>query len=83
MEYVCDDPLLKATEAAAECSLSIPALWKGVAAGRLPAPVYPAPRAPRWRLSVLRAAIDATQAMPWQQKEARRAQRIADERDAA
>jgi predicted DNA-binding transcriptional regulator AlpA len=71
------DPLLTAEAAAREVGLSIPSLWRCVAAGRLPAPFYPASRAPRWRRSELRAALEATRASPRAQMEARRAARTA------
>jgi predicted DNA-binding transcriptional regulator AlpA len=40
--------LLTARESAQAVGLSTPAFWKGVKDQRFPAPVYPAPRAPRW-----------------------------------
>jgi hypothetical protein len=46
----------------------------------LPAPVYPAPRAPRWWRSRLCAAIDATAALPVEAKEQRRQARLTRER---
>ncbi len=78
---VCNDSLLCAKESAEEARLSLPAFWRGVADGRLPAPVYPAPRAPRWYRSELREAIRATRARPAEAKAARRAAKHA--RDAA
>ena len=36
---VLDDPLLTARQSAAEGNISLPAFWKGVAEGRLPAPL--------------------------------------------
>jgi hypothetical protein len=45
--------------------------------GRLPAPVYVAPRAPRWFRSELIAALEATRALPRDAAAARRAARIA------
>jgi hypothetical protein len=47
-----------------------------VAARRLPRPLYPLPRAPRWRRSELRAALEATRALPAEAKAARRAARL-------
>lgn len=49
---------------AALTGISVPAVWKAVSDGRLPRPVYPAPRAPRWYPSEVRAALDKTRAMP-------------------
>ena len=72
----CDDPLLTAREGAAEARLSLAAFWRAVAARRLPRPLYPLPRAPRWRRSELRAALEATRALPAEAKAARRAARL-------
>ena len=71
-----DDPLLAAVEAAAEVRLSLAAFWRAVAARRLPAPLYPLPRAPRWRRSELREALEATRALPAAAKAARIATRL-------
>jgi predicted DNA-binding transcriptional regulator AlpA len=73
------DPLLAARLAARYVGLSLPAFWRGVASGRFHRPYYPAPRAPRWRQSQLDADVHATQAMPSEAKQARRAARIAAE----
>src|SRR5690349_20594973 len=72
-----DDPLLTAKQAAADIGVSCAAFWRGVSTGRLPAPVYPLPRAPRWFRSELRTALAATRALPCDQKAARRAARYA------
>lgn len=72
----CDDPLLTACEGAAEVHLSLAAFWRAVGTGRLPRPLYPLPRAPRWRRSELRAALDATRALPAEAKAGRRAVRL-------
>jgi predicted DNA-binding transcriptional regulator AlpA len=71
------DPLLTAKLSAAEVGLSLPAFWRAVGAERLPAPIYPAPRAPRWRRSELHTALEATRALPARAKAARRAARLA------
>lgn len=63
--------------------LSRPAFYVAVRNGRLPAPVYPAPRAPRWIPSELRAAVEATRALPRDQVAARRAARLAGMKPAA
>ena|ERR1700722_20431857 len=70
------DPLLTAEQSAPTVGLSLPAFWRGVAAGRFPAPFYPAPRAPRWRQSELLAALAQTRALPAVQKMARRTARF-------
>ena len=68
---------LTAKDASQLCCLSKAAFAKAVAAGRLPAPLYPAPRAPRWRLSELNAAIDATRALPSEAMAQRREAKLA------
>jgi predicted DNA-binding transcriptional regulator AlpA len=77
VNYTPSDPLLMAEQAAAEAGLSLPGFWKAVQAGRLPAPFYPLSRAPRWRLSELKGALEITRALPSQQKAARRAASLA------
>ncbi len=76
MSHPTPDPLLPAELAAAEVGLSLPAFWRAVASQRLPAPLYPAPKAPRWRRSELNAALDATRALPRDAMMARRAARL-------
>ncbi len=63
---------LKPREAAAFCGIGLPSLWRAVAAGRLPAPVYPLPRSPRWSAAELRAALEAHRALPREQMARRR-----------
>jgi hypothetical protein len=65
-EYVLNDPLLTAAEAAAERGQAISTFWRDVAAGRLPAAYYPSPRCPRWRRSHIRAGLEETRPMPKQ-----------------
>lgn len=71
------DPLHAPREAARCVGLSLPALWAGVRSGRLPPPFYPAPRAPRWRESELRVAVEATRMKPMDAMAARRAAKLA------
>ena len=71
------DRLLTAKASSEFLSLSIAAFWRNVCSQRLPPPVYPAPRAPRWWQSQLRAAVDATASLPAQAKAARRDTRLA------
>ena len=63
-EYVPDDPLLTAAEAAAERGQAISTFWRDVGAERVPPAYYISPRCPRWRRSELRAGIDACRALP-------------------
>lgn len=74
--------LLTAERAAEAVGLSLAALWRAVAAGRLPAPVYPAPRAPRWYRHELHAALEATRATPREAMAARRLAKLAASRAA-
>lgn len=60
--YVPDDPLLDAREAATETGRALSTFWRDVRAGCLPLAYYVTPRAPRWRRSELRAAVNATRA---------------------
>lgn len=58
------DPLLTTEEAAAEAGRAVSTFWRDVKRGTLPAPYYVTPRAPRWRLSELRAAVEAAPRAP-------------------
>lgn len=60
--YTVDDPLLTAVEAAPETGRALSTFWRDVKRGLLPAPYRVTPRAPRWRRSELRAAVDACRA---------------------
>lgn len=62
IEYVPDDPLLTAREAAAERGQGLSTFWRDVKAGTAPAAYYVSPRCPRWRRSELRASVDACRA---------------------
>jgi predicted DNA-binding transcriptional regulator AlpA len=68
---------LTAQEAAAELGISPAAFWRAVATGRMPAPCYPAPRAPWWYRNELSAALAATRALPSEAKASRKASRLA------
>lgn len=74
--------LLTAEQAAEALGLSLAALWRGVAGDRLPMPVYPAPRAPRWYRHELHAALEATRAKPREAMAARRSAKLAASRAA-
>lgn len=76
MSFPLTDPMLTAELAAQEVGLSLPAFWKAVASGRMPQPLYPAPRAPRWRRSELQAALEATRALPRDAMRQRREARL-------
>jgi predicted DNA-binding transcriptional regulator AlpA len=77
-----DECLLDARESAGVVGVCLSGFWRAVAQGRLPPPVYPLPKAPRWFPSELRAAVEATRALPAQQKLKRRAARLAAKTDA-
>jgi predicted DNA-binding transcriptional regulator AlpA len=68
-----DDDVLDARSAAAFIGVSLPTLWRQVDAGELPAPFYPAPRAPRWRKRELRAACESKRMRPAEAQAQRRA----------
>ena len=55
--YCPEDPLLTAQQAAAELGIGVSTFWRDVRRGRWPAPYRPAPKAPRWRLSEIRAIL--------------------------
>jgi hypothetical protein len=57
--------------------VSLAAFWRGVRDGRFPAPFYPAPRAPRWRKSELRCALEALRRTPAEAVADHRASRLA------
>jgi predicted DNA-binding transcriptional regulator AlpA len=77
--YTPADPLLTAQDAAVEAGCSLPTFWRGVSDGRFPKPFYPAARAPRWRLSEIHAALEATRMSPQEAMTKRRAQRLTKE----
>ncbi len=60
--YVCDDPLLKSHEAAAERGQGLSTFWRDVKLGRVPPAIYVTERSPRWRRSELRAALEKNRA---------------------
>ena len=62
-EHLPDDPLLTATESAAERGQAISTFWRDVKAGRVPPAYYVMPSAPRWRRSHLRAGVEACRAI--------------------
>lgn len=74
--------LLTAERAAETVGLSLAAFWRAVAAGRLPAPVYPAAKAPRWYRHELHAALETTRALPREAMAARRSAKLAASRAA-
>ena len=61
-DYVPNDPLLTAAEAAVERGQALSTFWRDVKAGRVPPAYYVTPRCPRWRRSEIRAGVDACRA---------------------
>jgi predicted DNA-binding transcriptional regulator AlpA len=57
--------------------ISVPSVWRGVSAGRLPSPSYPTPQAARWDLEELDRAMETLKAKPREAMASRRAARIA------
>lgn len=51
--------LMTARQVAAQLGISRVHVWRKVADGTLPAPVYVGPKAPRWRAEALAAWIDS------------------------
>jgi len=74
-------PPLAPKEAAARAGLSIAAFWRNVASGRLPAPVYPAARSPRWYGPEIEESLERTRMLPCEAKRVRM-KRAADRRTA-
>jgi predicted DNA-binding transcriptional regulator AlpA len=58
--YRPTDPLLSAREAAIERGQALSTFWRDLKLGRVPQPYYVSPRCPRWRLSEIRASVEAT-----------------------
>jgi predicted DNA-binding transcriptional regulator AlpA len=71
-----NDPLLPPREAAQKLGISLSSFWRQVARGSLPEPMYPAPKAPRWRATELLAAVEKTRARPREQMAKRRAVKL-------
>jgi excisionase family DNA binding protein len=69
-------PLLTAEELARYLNVTVPGLYKAVNSGRIPAPSYPLSRSPRWRLSEIDAALEASRSTPAQARVERRQKRI-------
>ena len=61
-DYVPNDPLLTAAEAAAERGQGLSTFWRDVRAGKIPPAYYITPRCPRWRRSELLGALEACRA---------------------
>jgi predicted DNA-binding transcriptional regulator AlpA len=72
-----NDPLLTAPQVAEMFGVAVATIWKNVATGWLPPPCYVAPKAPRWRLSWLTAAVEAKRALPRDAMAERRARKLA------
>ena len=75
-DSVLSDPPMTAKQAAAMVGITLSAFWRAVGAERLPAPVYPLPKAPRWYGSELRVALEATRQLPRDATEARRLAKV-------
>lgn len=58
------EPLATAAEVADFLRVHIDTVWAWVRAGLLPQPFYIGPRAPRWSLAEVRAALEKTRARP-------------------
>jgi predicted DNA-binding transcriptional regulator AlpA len=58
-KYVLSDPLITVKEAAAERGQGVSTFWRDVKNGGVPSPYYVGPKTPRWRLSEIRASVEA------------------------
>ena len=58
--YEPSDPLLTASEAAMERRQAVSTFWRDVKNGAVPQPYYVGAKSPRWRLSEIRASVEAT-----------------------
>lgn len=67
---------LTADEVAKLIGVSLPAVYRGVADGRLPLPRYPAARSPRWIEGEVLAALEATRLLPRDAKARVRASKL-------
>ena len=73
--------LVEAKDAAEVAGLSLAAFWRSVSAGRLPKPVYPAPRAPRWYVAEIHSALEVTRATPRDAMAARRVTKLREQKN--
>lgn len=69
--------LLTAADLAGMFGVHVATVWNMVKEGRIPAPIYPAARAPRWIASEVMAALEATRALPSEAKARRMSRRSA------
>ena len=69
--------LLTAHDLADLIGVHVATVWGMVKQGRIPSPIYPAARAPRWFLREVMEALEATRAMPADAKALRMARRNA------
>jgi excisionase family DNA binding protein len=76
---ICE-PLMTVVEVADYLGVTEAAVYIAVKNGRLPRPVYPLSRSPRWRRSEIDAALEATRAMPGAARAERRQARLDRER---
>lgn len=71
------EPLVTVEKLVEVTDSSVHTIWRAVNSGRIPRPIYVAPRAPRWKLSEVLAALEATRATPAEARAARRRNRAA------
>lgn len=77
---IAPDLPLPPRPAAALAGLSVVAFWRAVRERRLPQPVYPASRSPRWYASEIRAALEQLRLSPREAVAQRRKASLAKER---
>lgn len=79
MVLTMDARFVDVRELANLLGVNVATVWRAVAAGRLPSPAYPSPRAARWPLAEVLEALERTRALPREAAARRRAARIAAE----
>jgi predicted DNA-binding transcriptional regulator AlpA len=58
-DHLASETLLTVREVAALRRSGVSTVWRDVARGTFPRPIYVTPRAPRWRLADVRAIVGA------------------------
>jgi len=75
-----NEPLMTVVDVAEYLGVTEPGVYLAVKNARLPKPVYPLSRSPRWRRSEIDAALEQTRAMPGAARAERRQKRLDEQR---
>jgi excisionase family DNA binding protein len=70
------EPLMSAVDLAEYLAVTVPGVYLAIKNGRLPPPMYPLSRSPRWRRSEVDAFLEKTRTSPTQARADRRQKRI-------